>query len=263
MDSVTDKRRPKRTGQRGPVEHQRREQIIRAAEQHIHQVGYRRTSVVDLARAIGFSTAYIYKFFDSKRAIGEAICAMTLGGIDEALWAIAEGPGSAEARLGHIYKALADQGRALYFNDRQLHEITLVAVEERWSSVGKHVEALRQIIRRIVLDGREAGGIRAQDADRRSGGRHPPDNGAVLPSGPSPGQAGSSGGERRRRSAAGAAQPGAVTPAHRRRERAVRFPASMEPRNGHDRADCARPVRNAQTPRRTAATLVDVVAAVK
>jgi len=158
MDSVTDrKRRPKQTGQRGPVEHQRREQIIRAAEQHIHQVGYHRTSVVDLARAIGFSTAYIYKFFDSKRAIGEAICAMTLRGIDEALWAIAEGPGSAEARLGRIYKALAEQGRALFFNERQLHEITLVAVEENWSSIDEHVEALRQIIRRIVLDGREAG----------------------------------------------------------------------------------------------------------
>ncbi|WP_213978900.1 TetR/AcrR family transcriptional regulator [Sphingomonas sp. dw_22] len=158
MDSVTDgKRPPKRAGQRGPVEHERREQIIRAAEQHIHQVGYRRTSVVDLARAIGFSTAYIYKFFDSKRAIGEAICAMTLRGIDDALWAIAEGPGSAESRLGQIYRALAEQGRALFFNEHQLHEITLVAVEENWSSIGEHLDALRQIIRRIVLDGREAG----------------------------------------------------------------------------------------------------------
>jgi AcrR family transcriptional regulator len=29
-------------------------------------------------RPIGFSKAYIYKFFDSKQAIGEAICAQCL-----------------------------------------------------------------------------------------------------------------------------------------------------------------------------------------
>ena len=36
--------------------------------------GYAKTSVSDLARAIGFSKAYIYRFFESKQAIGEAIC---------------------------------------------------------------------------------------------------------------------------------------------------------------------------------------------
>jgi AcrR family transcriptional regulator len=158
MDSVTDsKRLPRGTGQRGPAEHERREQIIRAADQHIRQVGYRRTSVADLARAIGFSTAYIYKFFDSKRAIGEAICAMTLSEIDNALWSIAEGPGSAETRLGQVYRGLAEQGRALFFSERQLHDITLVAVEENWGSIGEHLDALTRIIRRIVTDGREAG----------------------------------------------------------------------------------------------------------
>ncbi|MEI9886102.1 MAG: TetR/AcrR family transcriptional regulator [Rhizomicrobium sp.] len=157
MDSVSEKRLPRGAGQRGPAEHERREQIIRAADEHIRKVGYRRTSVAEIARVIGFSTAYIYKFFDSKRAIGEAICAMTLGKIDDALWAVAQGPGSAEARIGLIYKTLAEQGRDLFFNERQLHDITLVAVEERWSAIEEHLEALTQIVRRIVLDGREAG----------------------------------------------------------------------------------------------------------
>lgn len=158
MDDVTDRRQlPKGAGQRGPAEHERREQILRAAEQHIHQVGYRRTSVVDLARAIGFSTSYIYKFFDSKRAIGEAICAMTLREIDDALWAIADGPDSAESRIGRIYRCLAERGRDLFFNERQLYDIVVVALEERWSAIDEHLETLTQIIRRIVLDGRQSG----------------------------------------------------------------------------------------------------------
>lgn len=158
MNSVTDgKRPPKRVGQRGPAEHERRDQIISSANHHFLQVGYRRTSVADLARAIGFSTAYIYKFFDSKRAIGEAICAMTLRELDDALWAIAEGPGSAEARLGQVFRVLAEKGRDLFFRERQLHDIVAVALEERWSAIEEHLETLTRIIRRVVVDGREAG----------------------------------------------------------------------------------------------------------
>ncbi|MEJ1963591.1 MAG: TetR/AcrR family transcriptional regulator [Gammaproteobacteria bacterium] len=158
MGSVTDKKRlSKGAGQRGPAGHERREQIILAADQHFRQAGYRRTSVADLARAIGVSPAYIYKFFDSKRAIGEAICVVTLREIDDALWAIAKGGGSAERRLGQVFKVLAEKGRNLFFNERQLHDIVVVALEERWSAIDEHLEALTQIIRHIVLDGRKAG----------------------------------------------------------------------------------------------------------
>jgi AcrR family transcriptional regulator len=66
---------------RGPAEHEVREQIVAAAGQHFSHYGYEKTAVSDLAKAIGFSKAYIYKFFDSKQAIGEAICAQTLDAV--------------------------------------------------------------------------------------------------------------------------------------------------------------------------------------
>ena len=66
---------------RGPADHTVREQIVEAAGEHFRHYGYEKTTVSDLAKAIGFSKAYIYKFFDSKQAIGEAICARTLRGI--------------------------------------------------------------------------------------------------------------------------------------------------------------------------------------
>ena len=36
---------------------------------HFSRYGYEKTTVTDLAKAIGFSKAYIYKFFDSKQAV--------------------------------------------------------------------------------------------------------------------------------------------------------------------------------------------------
>src|SRR5918994_7694582 len=66
---------------RGPADHNVREQIVAAAGEHFSHYGYEKTTVSDLAKSIGFSKAYIYKFFDSKQAIGEAICAKTLSGV--------------------------------------------------------------------------------------------------------------------------------------------------------------------------------------
>src|SRR5712664_2916483 len=66
---------------RGPAEHNVREQIVEVAEKHFSRYGYEKTTVSDLAKAIGFSKAYIYKFFDSKQAIGEAICSKTVNQI--------------------------------------------------------------------------------------------------------------------------------------------------------------------------------------
>lgn len=60
---------------RGPLDHSVREQIVEAAFEHFGHYGYEKTTVAELAKSIGFSKSYIYKFFDSKQAIGEVICA--------------------------------------------------------------------------------------------------------------------------------------------------------------------------------------------
>ena len=44
---------------RGPADHEIRNQIVVAANQHFSQYGYSKTTVSDLAKAIGFSKAYL------------------------------------------------------------------------------------------------------------------------------------------------------------------------------------------------------------
>ena len=148
---------PQPAGQRGPVEHERREQIIAAADEHFRQYGYGKTTVADLAKAIGVSSAYVYRFFDSKQSIGEAVCALTLERMLVALDAIVSSNHGAAERLRRIYKELVVQGVALYFNERRLHDIVVAAVGERWRSVENYKIAIHEVVRRIVLAGRESG----------------------------------------------------------------------------------------------------------
>src|SRR5437667_11299016 len=98
---------------RGPVDHNVREQILEAAEVHFRRYGYEKTTVSDLAKAIGFSKAYIYKFFDSKQAIGEAICSKTLSAIIVAVEEAAAGATTATDKLRRMFKSLADTSASL------------------------------------------------------------------------------------------------------------------------------------------------------
>ena len=159
MTSKTDKKRSPAPplGHRGPVEHERREQIVKAANEHFRRYGYNKTTVADLANAIGLSTAYIYKFFESKQAIGEAVCAASLGEIASDLRKIARQPKSAAERLRSVYQCVTRRSAELYFNERKLHEIVITACSEKWRPVREREDAMLELIRELVTEGREKG----------------------------------------------------------------------------------------------------------
>jgi AcrR family transcriptional regulator len=142
---------------RGPADHNVRSQIVEAATEHFSLYGYEKTTVSDLAKAIGFSKAYIYKFFDSKQAIGEVICANCLSAItDEVDAAITELPTASE-RLRRLFKVLVEAGMRLFFQDRKLYAIASAAAQERWQPVRAYEDHIRQIVVQIVLAGRKSG----------------------------------------------------------------------------------------------------------
>ena len=84
---------------------------MEAAGEHFSHYGYEKTTVSDLAKAIGFSKAYIYKFFDSKQAIGEAICSKTLSAIVAAVEEAVAGATTPTEKFRRMFKALVDDRR--------------------------------------------------------------------------------------------------------------------------------------------------------
>lgn len=145
------------TPPRGPSEHSVRAQIVDAATQHFGRFGYEKTTVSDLAKAIGFSKAYIYKFFDSKQAIGEVICTNRLAMIMEIVnSAIADAPTASE-KLRRLFRALVEAGSDLFFHDRKLYDIAAVANRDQWPSAAAHEQRLHQLIPQIILEGRQSG----------------------------------------------------------------------------------------------------------
>ena len=142
---------------RGPTDHEVRDQIVQAATAYFGLYGYEKTTVSDLAKAIGFSKAYIYKFFDSKQAIGEVICANRLSTIMAAVDAAVGTADAAPERLRRMFKALVEAGSELFFRDRKLWDIATTSATEMWPSARAYDEHLRHLITQIVREGRDAG----------------------------------------------------------------------------------------------------------
>ena len=145
------------SGARGAPDHSIRDQIVAAATEHFRLYGYEKTTVSDLASAIGYSKAYIYKFFDSKQAIGEVICANRLAEVMGAVDAAVAGATSPSDRFRRMFRAFIDAGTALFFEDRKLYDIAATASRDAWPSVQAYERYVRELITKIVREGREAG----------------------------------------------------------------------------------------------------------
>lgn len=152
MNDVSDD-----SGHRGPPDHAVREQIVAAANEHFKHFGYGKTTVSDLAKAIGFSKAYIYKFFDSKQAIGQAICASCLATIPVAALEAMRDARNASDKLRLFFRAITTTSANLYFDQRKLFEIAEISSTERWPSWTAHCDTILQMLVEILVEGRKAG----------------------------------------------------------------------------------------------------------
>ena len=144
-------------GQRGPADHNIRDQIIAAADEHFSRYGYGKTTVADLAKAIGFSKAYIYKFFESKQAIGEAICAKCLASLTADVRTALSTSRSATEKMRRILTTIAASTAKIAFDDQKIYEIAAYSSTEKWPSSLIYTDEISEIVREIVLEGRALG----------------------------------------------------------------------------------------------------------
>ncbi|RTL46391.1 MAG: TetR/AcrR family transcriptional regulator [Burkholderiales bacterium] len=142
---------------RGPAEHDVRTQIVLAATKHFTQYGYEKTTVAELAQAIGFSKSYIYKFFESKQAVGEVICFNRLQEIRDTVAALLQEASSPSDKLRRLFRGYMEAGSQLFFQERKLYEIAATAAAAPWPSMKAHEQQVRSLVTDILREGRERG----------------------------------------------------------------------------------------------------------
>jgi AcrR family transcriptional regulator len=140
--------------------------IMDVAEELFRRLGYAKTAVADIARELNMSPANVYRFFPSKSAINDAICARHFVEVDDLLRGIVAENRSAGERLEHFVLELHRHNKSRCAAERQLHEMVRVAMEESWTAVEAHIALIRALLAEIVTDGIRRGEF-AADLDPR------------------------------------------------------------------------------------------------
>lgn len=137
--------------------------IVTMAEKLFRDIGYQKTTVADIARALAMSPANVYRFFSSKREINETVASRLIGEVEAAVEAIVEGPGSAATRLGAVIRTVHEMNAERYVRDAKIHEMVRAALAESWPLVEGYISRMNARVARLIAQGIEAGEFRSGD----------------------------------------------------------------------------------------------------
>ncbi|HEY8565963.1 MAG TPA: TetR family transcriptional regulator [Beijerinckiaceae bacterium] len=141
-----------------------RQRIMEVAERLFREIGYQKTTVADIAKALRMSPANVYRFFESKKAINEAVAERLMREVEGAISAIADRRGPAPARLAEMIATMHQMNASLYTHDLRMYEMVEAAMSESWQVVHGHIERKGEIFTRVVADGIARGEFKAKDA---------------------------------------------------------------------------------------------------
>jgi len=142
-----------------------RERILVTAERLFREIGYQKTTVADIAKALQMSPANVYRFFDSKRSINAGVARRLMGEVEQASKAIAEGKGIAAGRLRELLTTIHQMNSDRYVGDSKMHEMVAVAMEENWDVCKAHMQGITGAIASVIASGVASGEFRVSDVN--------------------------------------------------------------------------------------------------
>jgi len=134
-----------------------RERVVVTAERLFREIGYQKTTVADIARLLRMSPANVYRFFESKRSIYEAVATRLMGEVETAAVAIAFETDPADRRLRRLLSEIHHMNAERYTGDEKIHQMVAMAIEEDWSVCNAHFERITGIIAKVIEDGVKEG----------------------------------------------------------------------------------------------------------
>jgi AcrR family transcriptional regulator len=136
-----------------------RQRIVHAAIRLYREIGFKKTTVADIARAASMSPANVYRFFPSRQAIDEAAVADLFEQVSAAATRAVRG-GSALERLTAALRAISQLHEDRLENDGNQHELVAAAVRENWAVALSNADWIRELVRAIIAAGQAKGELR-------------------------------------------------------------------------------------------------------
>lgn len=141
-----------------------KEQILDAAEEVLRKYGPRKTTVVDVARALSVSHGTVYRHFDTKAALHEAITKRWIERITQPLDEIAQGASDPKKRLRGWFETLMDIKIGNANDDPEMFASYLILAKQTAKEVVyEHLNILMAQVEIILKDGVKDGSFEVED----------------------------------------------------------------------------------------------------
>jgi AcrR family transcriptional regulator len=142
-----------------------REAILDAAEEVLRRHGPAKANVIDVARALGVSHGSVYRHFESKAALRDAVAERWLSGVSASLAELAKSRGPAARRLRAWFERLIamKHGRRRKEPEHFANYVSLA--QESREVIAAHVAVLTGQIADIIRDGMAKGEFAKGDAE--------------------------------------------------------------------------------------------------
>src|SRR5438874_12092430 len=134
-----------------------RERIMETAEALFRRLGFAKTAVADIASELRMSPANIYRFFDSKNAIVEAICKRCLSEVEEKAWLVARSKAPAAQRMERLILEILAYHKENLVTEHRVNELVVAAIEHSWDTIRAHKDVMRNVVELVLRDGIDTG----------------------------------------------------------------------------------------------------------
>lgn len=145
------------------IEGDTRDRILEVAERLFRAIGYQKTTVGDIAKELRMSPANVYRFFESKKAIHQAVARGLMGEVELEAQRIVAKPGPVKERFRELLTTIHRMNTERYVGDSKLHEMVEIAMQEDWDVCVAHMECIAGVIGQMIAQGAATGEFEAPD----------------------------------------------------------------------------------------------------
>ncbi|MEZ0114142.1 AcrR family transcriptional regulator [Catenulispora sp. EB89] len=139
------------------------ERILEAAEETLRRFGPAKTSVVDVARALGVSHGSVYRHFPTKADLRDAVVDRWLERMHPALAEIADSAGDSVERVRLLLWTLAETKWTRAQDDPEFFAAFAELAEEARTPVVAHIDFVVEQLTKVIVEGVARGEIAAAD----------------------------------------------------------------------------------------------------
>jgi len=133
-----------------------RSAILSTAWDLFRQLGAR-TTIADIADALSMSSANVYRYFPTKKALTDATCERVLGSAFEAIRAAADGQSRPIDRAAAMLRTMHVLMRDQMTSQARVHEIVDIAIQERWPAIDAYHANCGGLLAEIIGAGQATG----------------------------------------------------------------------------------------------------------